>query len=517
MRRAFSKVLDRSAGRCWLLFGLLAAVATSGCGHQAKIEFAKEDKPPAVRLIRPEVRNIVRTVGQPSFIEAFERTSVYPKPSAYIKEWKVDIGDKVKKGDVLATLFAPEWNEEHGTKGATVTLDVERIALAEEMVRVATADVKAAEAKVREAKAILDKYEAEVERWDAQVKRLRREVDRVVVDARILQESDNELKASVAARDQAKATIKRTEAELLSRQQALEKAGVYVRVTKADLKVAESEQKRLQAWVDYLTLTAPYDGIITVRNANTLDFVLPQTGDPTTASLNQSPHASPSGAAAPIYVVERTDKVRIFVDIPEGDANYVHEGTKASVLVKGYRDEPFPGTVTRTAWALNFKSRTLRAEIDLPNPGQQLLPGMYAYAKVIIERPEVRALPVTALTYVDDKAYCWTYEKGRAKRTSLRTGVSDGEWIEVTNRELPLVAVTDGQDPWVPIDGKEQVILGDLSLLADGSPVQVAPAQAGTQLASDSQAADLGRANTPIAPGAVEVSNDPVRSIETEL
>ena len=92
--------------------------------------------------------------------------------------------------------------------------------------------------------------------------------------------------------------------------------------------------------------------------------------------------------AAPIYVVDRTDVVRIFVDIPEQDANYVHIGTKATVLAKAYRDEPIPAEVTRTSWALNIKSRTLRAEIDLPNPGSQLLPGMYAYAKVIIERPE---------------------------------------------------------------------------------------------------------------------------------
>ena len=72
--------------------------------------------------------------------------------------------------------------------------------------------------------------------------------------------------------------------------------------------------------------------------------------------------------------------------------------------------------MTRTSWALNVKSRTLRAEIDLPNPGSQLLPGMYAYAKVIIERPDVRALPVAVLTYVGERAYCWTYKDGHAER-----------------------------------------------------------------------------------------------------
>ena len=136
-------------------------------------------------------------------------------------------------------------------------------------------------------------------------------------------------------------------------------------------------------------------------------------------------------------MVDRTDIVRIFVDIPEQDANYVHIGTKATVLAKAYRDEPIPGTVTRTSWALNVKSRTLRAEIDLPNPGSQLLPGMYAYAKVIIERPGVRALPLAALTYRGDQTFCWRYENGKAVRTEIETGVSDGEWIEVTNRRVP--------------------------------------------------------------------------------
>ncbi len=90
--------------------------------------------------------------------------------------------------------------------------------------------------------------------------------------------------------------------------------------------VASSEAKRLEAWVGYLTLTAPFDGMIVVRNANTFDFVLPSTGDPT--AMQRSPDLSPS-RAAPIYVVDRTDIVRIFVDIPEQDANYVQIGTKA--------------------------------------------------------------------------------------------------------------------------------------------------------------------------------------------
>ncbi len=181
-------------------------------------------------------------------------------------------------------------------------------------------------------------------------------------------------------------------------------------------------------------------------------------------------------------MVDRTDTVRIFVDIPEQDANYVHAGTKATVLAKAYRDQPIPASVTRTSWALNVTSRTLRAEIDLPNTDSQLLPGMYAYAKVIIERPAVRALPLAALTHSGDQTYCWRYENGHAVRTEVQTGVSDGDWIEVTNWQLPPTA--SGEDPWAPVSGSEQVIMGDLTILAEGSPVEIAPAANATEVAS---------------------------------
>jgi HlyD family secretion protein len=482
--------LDRTAARGWFLFGLLAALAAPGCGHQAKIEFSNAAKPPTVQVIQPPLRNIVRIVGQPSFVESYERTSIYSKPTAYIQKWIVDIGDKVKKNDVLAILFAPELVEELQTKKATVVLDQERIALAKEAVEVAKADVKAAEAHVKEAEEMLNRFQSEVVRWDTEVKRLEREAATVVVDRRVLFESTNQLKSSTATRDKAVATIKRAKAELLYAQASLAKAQVNVRVAEAELKVADSEETFAKAWVDYLTLTAPFDGVITARNANTFDFVTPTTGDPTAFYL--SPDISPGGTAAPIYVVDRIDIVRIFVDVPEQDANYVHVGSKATVIAKAYRDEPITGTVTRVSWALNMKSRTLRVEIDLRNPGSQLLPGIYAYVNLIIERTGVRALPQSALAYSGDQAYYWTHDKGHAVRTEVQTGISDGEWIEVTKRQiLASDAAPDSGNAWVPIAGTEQVILGDQSLLSEGAPVQVAPATEGTRLGSATAATDL--------------------------
>ena len=333
--------------------GFMAALSAAGCHREAKNNYTSVSEPPTVRLTKPEVRKIVRVVEQPSFVQSYERSSVYPKMNAYIQKWIVDIGDKVKKGDVLAQLFVPELVEDHETKRATVVLDRERIALAKEVVAVAQADVAAAVARLDEAKAELASFRAEAERWDSEVKRLKGEVDRGVVTPQDLLQSTNRWKASVASRDAAAATVLKADAALLSRRAALSKAEIDVKVAEAALKVAESEEKRLQAWVDYLVLPAPYDGVVVARNANTFDFVLPGKGDP--SAFSRSPYLSPSGSAAPIYVVDRTDIVRVYVDVPEADANHVQIGSKASVLIKAYRDEPIHGTVTRTSWALEYQ------------------------------------------------------------------------------------------------------------------------------------------------------------------
>ncbi len=273
---------------------LLSAVVASGCESEEAFDFQAVEKPPPVRLTRPEVRNIVRVVGQPSFIEAYERSSVYPKLQAYIEKWNVDIGDRVKEGQTLATLFVPELVEDLGTKNATVKLDKQRIELAKKVAKVAAADVKTAKARLEQAKAFLDKYKADVERWDIEVKRLTPEVANDVVDKHILIESSNQLKSSIAAREAAAADIEQADAELVSRKANLEKALVDIQVFEAKLAVAVSEAKTTEAWVGYLKLPAPFDGVIVVRNANTFDFVLPNSGDPST--MPRSPHQSPNRA-----------------------------------------------------------------------------------------------------------------------------------------------------------------------------------------------------------------------------
>jgi HlyD family secretion protein len=456
-------------------FWLLAVLAASGCAKEEEETAPSVLEPPVLQMVHPQLRKIGRIVGQPSFVQSYERTSIYPKLTAFIEKWNVDIGDKVRRGDVLADLFVPELVENYGTKKATVQYDKDRVRFAQKEVEVDAAEVKAAKARLDEARSILGKFESEVQRWDVQVKRLAREVDRTVVDPQILLESKNQLKSNIAARDAAIAAIARADAELLAAEAMLEKAVVNVDVARSDLAVADSEEKRLAAWVGYLKLLAPFDGIIVARNANTWDFVLPTTGDPT-ADM-RTPDLSLGEKAAPIYVVDRTDIIRIFVDVPERDANYIHIGSEARVKIWAYKDEWIPASVTRLSWALNVKSRTMRAEIDMPNPGSQILPGMYAYGEISVERADVKSLPKAALTHSGGKTFMWQYAKGHAVRTEIQTGALDGEWIEVTNRHVE--SKSADKDEWVPIDVSEPVLMGPkLSILTDGGPVRLADAPA---------------------------------------
>jgi membrane fusion protein (multidrug efflux system) len=121
---------------------------------------------------------------------------------------------------------------------------------------------------------------------------------------------------------------------------------------------------------------------------------------------------------------------------------------------------------------LHLKSRTLRAEIDLPNKDAKLLPGMYAYGKVLIERENVRVVPRSTVVELGEQQYCYLYENGKAIRTAIQTGIGDDTWVEVTGKK----AKTEGANltRWVELTGEEKLIEGDLTELSDGENVKIA-------------------------------------------
>jgi HlyD family secretion protein len=458
---------DRLA-RGLALFAILSIGAlpfAAGCRHESAgaasptENQAPADSGPKVRVVSPELRSITHTVGQPGFVEAYEQTAIYSKVSGFIKKFYVDIGDQVTKGQLLCEEFVPELEEEHQRKLAQVRLDREMIVQAQRLVDVAASNIQTAMAQVNEAKANVGKYQADVVRWESEVKRLTQIVKDRVVDKQVLDETQRQLDSTISAKEAAQAAVAAREAARVSSEADLAKAKVDVEVAKAKVQVSEADERQAAALLAYTKVTSPYDGVITVRNANTGDYVQAATGD------------KENSKGVPIFVVARTDIVRIYVDIPEAYAHYVRPKTRAEVRAVELDGLEIPATVTRTSWSLSEKTRTLRAEIDLPiKPDDGLRPGTYVYGKVIIEQPKLRVLPDHAITVEGNQTFCYLLIDGKAIRTQIQRGIGDGTWIEVLKKKVGA--------SWQPMTGDENVIVGDLTAIADGQNVNAATSNA---------------------------------------
>jgi HlyD family secretion protein len=430
------------------------ATLTAGCGRKQPEPETSVSSVPSVQVVRPERRDICCTVDQPGFVEAYEQTAIYSKVSGFIKKFYVDIGQEVKHGELLAEIFVPELDEDHQRKAAQVELDRKQVEQAQQMILVADSKLQTAIAQLAEAKANVGKYEADVVRWQSEVQRLTHMVEERVMDRQVLEETQKQLDSGKAGRDAAQAHVAATDAARVSAEADVGKAKIDVEAARAQVKVSEADERRTAAMLAYTKVTAPYDGIVTVRNANTGDYVQAATGE-----------RSASGASA-MFVIARDDLVRIFVDVPEVYARYVREGTTAHVRAEALSGLEIQAAVTRTSWSLSEKTRTLRAEIDLaPKDYDGLRPGMYVYTKLLIERSNVPMLPQDALLVSGNQTYCYLLQDGKAVKTPVLRGLRDGTWVEVSKMKI--------DDPWAKVTGREDVILGDLDELTDGQAVKV--------------------------------------------
>lgn len=403
-------------------------LALVGCRQGADKNAA--DGPPRTRVatIHPEKKTLVRRTEQPGQIEAFEETPLVAKVAGYVRSVLVDIGDEVQgptfddegnvkeEGQILAELAIPELEEELKQKVSLVTQAAAEVRQAEAALKVAKANKVSFEAQVAEAEAALDRVEARYKRWNSEFVRLTALADSGSVSRKVADETESEFRAADAARKETHAKIRSATAQLGQSEASIEKAQADLDATEAKQHVAEADQERTAALLRYSHIRAPYDGKVSARNVHTGHFVQP-AGSP---------------AAKPLLVVVRTERVRIFVDVPEGDAALVTPGSEAKLRVAALSGGDFTGLVKRTAWVLNPTTRTLRTEIDVDNKEGKLRPGMYAYADLkVAEHKEALSLPKTAIMTQGNQHSCWTVEAGKVVRTSLTLSLRSGPDVEV--------------------------------------------------------------------------------------
>jgi HlyD family secretion protein len=419
-RRATSRACpNRRNHRALGAIGVLALVTAAGCNDTSIL--APQSSPavstasvPAVQIVKPLRKTVQRRFEQPGFnIEAFQETPLHSKIAGYVGKWNVDIGDPVHKDDLLAVLFAPEM---------TAAVNQKRAA------------VRHAAAQIKQAKATMLTAHAQLDRSKSQYERLTRVGKAGVLDQEAIDETRLGYEAAQASLMKAKADVETAEAQL--------------DVAKADLDYAN-------AMLEYTNIRAPYDGVVTERNVNSGDFVQPAT-------------SGTKGRA--IYVVNQINPVRVFVNVPGSDAPWIKDGDAVSLELQGAGGQVIQGKLTRNSRSLNPQARTLRTEIDLPNPDGKLMPGMYVQAHIIVQRENVWTLPESAIMSVGDQTYCFSVEDGKAVRTPLQMGLKGNGLVEVVMKQTQ-VSLSNSEQEWTQITGKEEVVAKDAASLANGQTV----------------------------------------------
>lgn len=403
-----------------LAAGALLGLLSVGCDRAGSLPAeAAEDKaaaeaapPETVTIGSPVRKTLVLTTVQPGRIEAYESAPLYAKVTGYVREVRVDIGDRVEKDQVLVKLDVPELEDDVRQKQALVTQAKAEIRQARSAQRAAEAAVVSAEAGVQQAQAGTGRAEAELQRWQAESTRLDALAASGSVTQKVADETRNQFRAAEAARQEAAALIRSAEAAAAEAQAGVEKAKADVAAAEARLAVAEAELERSETMVAYAEIKAPFAGIVTRRNVDTGHFV------------------TAGGTGVPLVAVALTDRVRIFLEAPETESAKVDIGDPATVKVQALGGKEIPGRVTRSGWALDEQNRTLLTEIDLDNAGGPLRPGMYATASIELERrPDVLTLPTTAVTRKPEGDFCFLIRDGKAVRIPVKLGLRVGsEW-----------------------------------------------------------------------------------------
>ncbi len=371
-------------------------------------------------MVVPERVTLEVTSTQPATVQANFRAEIQAKVAGYLDELRVDIGDSVEADQVLGVIAVPEMDRDLERQEAVI----DRLEAEERRV---AAEVRLARAEVTSAEAALDRARAEIRTSTARLEAARSELERVrglvsdrTVTTRLLDETQSRFEAADAVKFAADAALISAEADVEVAEARLVAASSRQETAEAETSVARRKLEELQVLVDYATLKAPFDGVVVQRHVDPGDLVQ----DTQVASGSDRP---------PLFVIDKLDRVRVHVPLPERDAASVDLGDPAEITLRAIPGRTFPGTITRSSRRLDPSTQTMPVEIALPNPEGILLPGMYGEATVLLERREALVLPAGTVRY-DAEGASFVYlidEDDRIQLATVQTGYDDGVRIEI--------------------------------------------------------------------------------------
>jgi RND family efflux transporter MFP subunit len=397
--------------RWCLLLGLIAAaIGVCSCGNSEKVQ-AKDPGAGAgsgseisVGVVKVTRKDVGRTLTVSSELVPFQEIDVYAKESGFVKQLNVDYGTRVQANQVLATLEIPELQLQ----------------------------VKEDDAAIRNAAAQIPHAQDELNRMQAQQNVLQLQFDRL---NRVSQNRPGLVAQQEVDDSQGKA---------LAAAAQVEAAKANLQSAESFLQAAQAKQEHDQALFDYSKITAPFTGIITQRYANL--GTLMQAG------------TSSSTQAMPLVKLSEDDLFRLVIPVPESYVKFIHLGDPVSVNVPSL-SRVFPGKVARFSVDVREDTRTMHTEVDVPNPGRILLPGLYAEATITLENKGAAiAVPVQAVDQENNR--------------STVDVVDSSHKIELRQITLGIQTATDAEVISGLREG-ELVVVSDRSGLKAGQPVQI--------------------------------------------
>ncbi len=222
-----------------------------------------------------------------------------------------------------------------------------------------------------------------------------------------------------------------------------------VDTVKSKSAMAKANLDRAETLMSFCKISAPFSGVITKRFVDVGAFVPAATSG-----------SAPQNAA--LLTIADFKTVRVQVAVPEPEVPLIKKNLPVKVSVEELPGKNFVGNVTRFSQALDDASKTMLVEIDLENSSGALRPGMYAIAKIGVEKhSNTLLLPVEAVLVEKNGSSVFTVVDGKAKKVAVKTGFNDGVFVEM------LENVSEN----VPV-----ILVGKMTL-ANGQPVKVVEAK----------------------------------------
>jgi RND family efflux transporter MFP subunit len=463
----------RSARYCLLLAaafatGIAACSQGSGEASPQKSASIQRREPARVRTAAAEEREMLRTLSTTTVVESDREIKLFPRAAGVVTELRVEEGDRVEAGAVLAAL---------DRRHTAAVVEETRVALAEAEDNVHKADIQKTEAESRVAAMKL--------KWEQANRDYERNEKAALVSQ---QQLDNlRLQRDTAQNDHEAAVL------------AVERATVDAKASRTTLQKAELSLQRVQLEDSYMQITAPFEGVIASRSIKVGDSV---------------------GPAAPAFVLTDASHLRAVFHRPQRELSMFLRampevaGAPASdgkgngrpagpldirVMAEALPGAVFHGELQLVSPSIDPQSGSFRVTVKLGAPlpsadpnrdtGQaraRLLPGMLVRLEIVTERhPGAIAVPKRALRREGEQNLVFVVENGLARRVEVDEGFSDDESVEVVARGGKKIA-----------PGAKIIVIGNRELeegaevIEEGSAGETGPAKPVDPLPADLKPAD---------------------------